>query len=137
MLLRHLRDFEAFLGTVSARLGARGHVLVIWHCFAGSGTLVTTLRTAQQGVGRESALPGAQCGTHLAAFCAVHAQTHALGMLLFSVSDEGSAMIEARIARHRAIRARQGALFQVIGVRTVRRKHGAAHSEQGEGDGTQ
>ena len=46
-------------------------------------------------------------------------------------------MIEARIARHRAIRARQGALFQVIGVRTVRRKHGAAHSEQGEGDGTQ
>ena len=59
-LLRHLRDFEAFLGTVAARLGACGHVLVIWHCFAGSGAILTALCTAQRGMGREIALPSAQ-----------------------------------------------------------------------------
>ena len=87
-LLRHLRDFEAFLGTVAARLGACGHVLVIWHCFAGSGAILTALRTAQRGMGREIALPSAQRRAHLATVCAVHAQMHTLGMLLFSIRDE-------------------------------------------------
>lgn len=45
--------------------------------------------------------------------------------------------MEAGIALHLAIRAGRGALLQVIGVRTIRREHGAAHCEQGEGDGTQ
>jgi hypothetical protein len=51
LLLRHLRDFEAFLGTVAARLGASSHVLVIWNCFASSGAIFTALRTAQRGMG--------------------------------------------------------------------------------------
>lgn len=45
--------------------------------------------------------------------------------------------MEARIALHRAIRARRGALLHVGGVRTVIRKGRAAHCEQGDGDGTQ
>lgn len=45
--------------------------------------------------------------------------------------------MEAGIALHLAIRARRCTLLQVCGVRIIRRERRAAHSEQGEGDGTQ
>ena len=60
-LLRHLRHFEAFLGTVATSLGTSGHFLVIRDRLAGSGAIVTALCTAQRGMGREIALPSAQC----------------------------------------------------------------------------
>ncbi len=137
LLGHHLRHFETFLGTVATSLGTSGHFLVIRDRLAGSGTLVTTLRTAHRGVARKCALSGTQRGTHFAALCAVHTQVHALGVFLFPVSNESRAVMEATIALHLAIRARRCALLQVCGVWTIRRERGPTHSEQGEGNGTE
>src|ERR1700677_4716512 len=76
--------FAALFGTVAARLGARGHVLVIRVLPAGRGALGAALLAAFQHVSGQGALPGAQRRTRLAALGAIGAQLCRLRMFLLA-----------------------------------------------------
>ena len=136
-LLCHLRHLEAFLGTAATRLGTGGHVLVIGHRFASGSTLVAALGTTLCSVRSEITFPSAQGRTHFAAFRAVHAEVHTLGVFLLPVSDESRAVMEATIALHLAIRAHGCTLLQVSSVRAIRRERSPTHSEQSQSNGTE
>ena len=128
-LLHHLRHVAAFLGAVAARLGTSGHLFVIGNFLAGGCTVVTTLGTTLRRYGGEITLSCAQRRAHFAALRAVHAEMHALGMFLFPLAHERCAVMEARIARHLAIRANACTLQHVGGVWTVGRERGRVHNE--------
>ncbi len=133
-LLRHLRHGVAFLGAVAASLGASGHLLVIGNFFAGGCTVVTTFGTTFRRISGEHAFPSTQRSAQLAAVGAIHTAVHALGMILLPIGYERCAVMEARIARHLAIRADGGALQHHGGMRAVFRRlgceRGHAHDKQ-------
>jgi hypothetical protein len=136
VLLHHLQHVATFLGAGAARLGASDHLFVIGKLLAGGSTLVTTLGTTFCRWDGELALPCAQRRAHFAALRAVHTKMHAPGILLFAVTHERCAVMEARIALNLAIGA-DGSAFQHVGsvrivFRFLGRERGHAHNEQSQ-----
>lgn len=128
-LLHHLRHCEAFFGALAARLCACDHLLVVRHFLAGGSALFTTFGATLCCNTRESALSSAQGRAHLAALGAIDTEMHALGVILFPLAHERSAVMEARIALNLAIRTHGRALQQVSRVGTVIRDRGRTRHE--------
>jgi len=129
-LFHHFGHRRALFRAVATRLGAGGHVFVIWKFFAGCRAFFTAFGAAFAGVSAQRTLTSTKGSAHLAAVRTVHAQIHALGMVFFPFGYQPSAMLKTRITLNLAIGAYRCTLEHMRRMRAIR---GWCGSECGRG----
>ncbi|MDB5342039.1 MAG: hypothetical protein JWP89_416 [Schlesneria sp.] len=130
LLLHHFYHISTLFSTIAAGLGTRCHLLVVGDFLTRGCTIFATFRTTFRANGGEFALASAERCTHLAAFGAVHAKMHALGMFLFAVNYQHRTVMEARVAHDLAISADGGAFQHMGRVRAIGCENRGADDEQ-------